>query len=1053
VYPLFFSGYLLIITKSFIIQFFSMRQLGTVLFFLFLQLTVSAQEGITPTFSPGLFQYNDEITVTYDVTGTPLAGLTNAFAWVWIPGQNFNAKYNINPANSDVTKTNNAKFVKSVENGKTLFTITFTPSSVFDGDISTQTRMGILLKGNDWSNGKTTDFIADFWDGNFALKLNSPTQRPLFVNNGESIEIKAETPVPASYQLFVNNVLINSQANIKEYNFTHVATETSGYSTIRLMASANAESKEAEFQYIISESSPVVPRPAGVIPGINYKADPTKVILCVLAPGKSSAYAFGDFSDWMILPEFKMNRDGEHFWIELTGLISGQEYGYQYLIDENLRIADPYSDKILDPDDQYIPSSTYPGLKPFPEGARSDKWYFNRVSVFQTNQSAYVWQASGYQKPDKKDMVIYELHIRDFFADGNRNYQNLIDTIGYFKTLGINAVELMPIMEFSGNDSWGYNPTFMFAPDKYYGTKNKLKEFIDKCHQENIAVILDIAMNHQDTPNPYILMDFNFSTFKPNPTNPWFNVEATHPFSVFFDMNHESSYTKQYLDTVNYYWLNEFKVDGFRFDLSKGFTQKNSGGDVGAWSAKDDSRIALLKRMADRIRANFPDAILILEHLAENSEEKILADYGFLLWGNMNYAFSQNSQGFSSDSDISGASHKTRNWNDPNLIAYMESHDEERIMYRNLQTGNAAGNYSVKTLKTALDRIKASAAFYFTIPGPKMFWQFGELGYDIPIDFNGRVGAKPIKWDYYNNPDRLKLFKTFSNLISLKKQYDVFETTDISIQGGNTLQKQITLRNTPYTTAPASAAEMNVHLIGNFDVTAKSINATFPHAGKWYHYFSNGDSLVVTNATTTITLMPGEFRLYTDVKLPPTERELMAYVKPYAPELVSLEEGNGKVTLSWIDNSSVETEYNIFRRESGGDFEKVGTAGPSEVIFMDHHDLEALVTYEYYIEAANNGGRTASNTLSIVTTEIITSIESSHHNSIKVFPNPAMDKLQISGDQNIITDVSLISTRGEAIKMHPLSPWVWDISQLPAGLYIVCVKTSGGIVNTKLIKQ
>ena len=117
----------------------------------------------------------------------------------------------------------------------------------------------------------------------------------------------------------------------------------------------------------------------------------------------------------------------------------------------------------------------------------------------------------------------------------------------------------MPITEFNGNESWGYNPTFMFAPDKYYGTKNKLKEFIDKCHQLGIAVILDMVMNHHDLPNPYVIMDFDFNAFKPTANNQWFNTDAKHPFNVFFDMNHESSYTKKYLDTINYYWLNEYK--------------------------------------------------------------------------------------------------------------------------------------------------------------------------------------------------------------------------------------------------------------------------------------------------------------------------------------------------------------------------------------------------------------------------------------------------------------------------------------------------------------
>ena len=92
-------------------------------------------------------------------------------------------------------------------------------------------------------------------------------------------------------------------------------------------------------------------------------------------------------------------------------------------------------------------------------------------------------------------------------------------------------------------------------------------------------------------------------------------------------MNHESLYTKRYVNTVNHYWLNEYRIDGLRFDLSKGFTQRNNPENVGAWSLYDASRIAILKRMADRIWEHTPDAYIILEHLSDNSEEKELAEY------------------------------------------------------------------------------------------------------------------------------------------------------------------------------------------------------------------------------------------------------------------------------------------------------------------------------------------------------------------------------------------------------------------------------------------
>jgi 1,4-alpha-glucan branching enzyme len=833
---------------------------------------------ITPTITPDLFTPNDEITVTYNVTGTTLANLTSAYIWVWIPNQDIDAKYNINPA-ANAANPALFDFTKSVVSGQTYFTITFVPQDFFTADISDASTLGMLIKGNDWSNGQSVDYVANF---GYKITLTSPASVPAFVDTNDGLLIQANTAVVSDFDLYINDVLVDQQNAVINYSYAHTVTETSGFGTVRLEATDGTNQAEETFQYIISAGSPVLARPAGIIPGINYDAgDPTRVTLCLLAPGKSSVYVRGDFSDWNVLPGNIMNRDGEHFWIELTGLTAGQEYGYQYIVDETIIIADPYADKILDPDDQYIPESVYPNLKPYPAEAKSSLWYKNRVAVFQTDQEPYAWQVVDFEKPEKEKLVIYELLIRDFFDADHRSYQTLIDTLGYLKRLGVNAIQLMPIMEFSGNDSWGYNPTFMFAPDKAYGPKDKLKQFVDRCHQEGIAVILDIALNHQDTPNPYILMDFNFSTFKVNPTNKWFNVEATHPFSVFFDMNHESAYTKDYVDTINYYWLNEFKVDGFRFDLSKGFTQVNSGGDVNAWSQYDASRIALLERMADKIWEHTPDAYVILEHLSVNSEEKVLAEYrsgegkGMMLWGNMNYLYNQATMGYSSDSDIKGVYHGERVWTVPHLVGYMESHDEERLMYRNLNSGYSGPSYSVKTVTESAERIRAAATLFFTVPGPKMLWQFGELGYDYSINScsdgttisnDCRVAAKVVRWDYYDVAARREIYDHFAELNTLRAQYDVFTNGTATFSGGTNLLKSIIIKNDPYTATPVSADEMNAVVVGNFNVTDVNQTVEFPHTGTWYNYFGESE-FQVSSTSVSLLLNPGEYRLFTDFKI------------------------------------------------------------------------------------------------------------------------------------------------------------------------------------------
>jgi glycosidase len=539
------------------------------------------------------------------------------------------------------------------------------------------------------------------------------------------------------------------------------------------------------------------------------------------------------------------------WWITLNGLTAGQEYAFQYLVDGNLRIADPYTAKGLDPwNDSTITSSTYPNLKPYPYGKTAEP-----ASVLMTNQPSYGWHTTNYRRPAKTDLVTYELLVRDFVS--THDFKTLTDTLRYFKTLGVNAIELMPVMEFEGNESWGYNPSFHLAVDKYYGPANDLKVFVDSAHANGVAVILDVVLNHAFGQSPLVRLYWDAANNRPASNSPWFNPVATHPYSVGYDFNHESQATKDYVDRVMKYWLTEFHVDGFRFDMSKGFTQTFSGSDVALWGQYDQSRINILQRMANKIWAIDSTAYVILEHFADNSEETVLAGDGMMLWGNMNYNYNEATMGYNdiSKSDLSWGSYRTRGWTYPHLITYMESHDEERLMYRNLQYGNSYGYYSTRNPLTALNRIKLAAAFLFTIPGPKMIWQFGELGYDISIEYGGRLSNKPIRWDYYNDPARSVLFKVFAALMKLKA-YDAFRSNSIVADVAGPA-KRIAI------THPS----MDVRIIGNFDVVPLGVDPTFSRTGIWYDYFS-GDSVDIADTHALRYIQPGESHIYTTMKLP-----------------------------------------------------------------------------------------------------------------------------------------------------------------------------------------
>lgn len=644
------------------------------------------------------------------------------------------------------------------------------------------------------------------------------------------------------------------------------------------------------------------PRPAGVQDGITYwDHDPTTATLSLFAPGKSYVHVLGDFNNWEIDDAYLMKRDataGEdsvRWWLTLDGLTPTQEYGFQYLIDGEQRIADFFSEKVLDPNnDAFIPDATYPDLKPYPAGQTQ-----GFVSVLQTGQQAYPWVVSDFERPAASELVIYEMLLRDFL--GAHDYHTLVDTLDYIDRLGVNAIELMPIAEFGGNINWGYQPQFYFAPDKYYGTEDALRRFVDEAHQRGIAVILDVVYNHVDLPNPLLEL------FGLSDANPFINVPARHPFNVFFDLNHENPYTQYWLDRVNRYWIEEFKIDGFRFDLSKGFTQTNSGGNVGQWGNYDASRVALLQRMADQIWAVDDEAYVILEHFGSVREEGELAEYrtdegrdGMLFWNNLNHAYSEATMGYGSN--LNGVYYGAggRGFSVPNWISYMESHDEQWLMFKNISFGacerapgggNACnpdlpenfGTYNVRRLGVALDRMKMAGAFFFTVPGPKMVWQFGELGYgygnsgeqclkpgdgsngDCPASAPGRTGPKSIRWDYRDDVLREKLYKTWAALINLRMDHEVFHSTDteVDLDVGGTI-KQIRL------THPS----MNVLIVGNFGVTpSEFISFDFQSEGEWYEYFSRE----VRNSAQddAVSLLPGEFRIYTTQELPAPEEGLI----------------------------------------------------------------------------------------------------------------------------------------------------------------------------------
>ncbi|MCF8226705.1 MAG: T9SS type A sorting domain-containing protein [Bacteroidales bacterium] len=820
------------------------------LFFLFVVLTAPLFSQIITT-EPAIPVASEAVTVFYDATlGT--AGLQDytgdVYAHTGVLTENSSGSTDWKYLKTDWGEnTTETKLTRVSEN---LYSLQINPSiREYYGvpDSETITHMAFVFRSADNSKEGKGDGATDIFVEVFAEGLNVSISTPgnnTLTSPGTSVAFAAAASETATLKLYQNNNLVNTAesttiAEIFSFNI-------SGDYWLKVTAQTIDEfDADSVFVHVLEEQVNEM-RPEGALNGINYTDDQT-VTLVLHAPGKEHVFAIGDFNRWTPGTDGRMKKDDGHWWITLENLEPGIEYAYQYLVDGTLYIADPYTEKILDPvNDKWISEETYPGLKDYPSAYTS-----GITSILQTAQPEYQWKHADYTTPPKENLVIYELLVRDFIAA--HDWKTLTDTLNYLDNLGINAIELMPFNEFEGNESWGYNPSFYFSPDKYYGPAQDLKVFIDSCHARDIAVIMDMTLNHSFSQSPLVQLYFNESTKKVTPDNPWYNVDSPNDVYAWgYDFNHESAATKEFVYRVNNHWLNEYDIDGFRFDFTKGFT--NTPGD--GW-AYDAARISILKKMAGKVWETNPDAYVIFEHLSDNSEEKVLADYGIMLWGNLNYNYNEATMGYHEDgkSDFSWISYKKRGWNDPNLVGYMESHDEERLMFKNLMYGNHAGYYYVEGLNTALARMELAGTFFFTIPGPKMIWQFGELGYDYSIDYNGRVGNKPIRWDYFDFGTRHKLYQVWSALIELKKTEPAFSTDDFDLNLAYPA-KRIELNH----------PEMDVRIMGNFDVVEQAMDPNFSKTGTWYSYFE-GSTIEVNDVNEMISLAPGEYRMYTTRQL------------------------------------------------------------------------------------------------------------------------------------------------------------------------------------------
>lgn len=537
-------------------------------------------------------------------------------------------------------------------------------------------------------------------------------------------------------------------------------------------------------------------------PGGSPEMGPKKnadgsVTFCLGAPGKSNVLLVGSWNDYAVTPSQVMDYqdvDGiRYFHTTVASLADGKDHMYYYIVDGSTQVGDPYGRLILDPwNDGLIPSDVFPDTPAYPSAKIANV----PVAVYNSAREDYDWNVTSFKGVKQSDLIIYELLLRDFTgtegqAKGDGTVAKAMEKLDYLKELGVNAIELLPITEFSGNNSWGYNPNFYFAPDKAYGTPEAYKAFIDGAHERGMAVILDMVFNQSDSQHPW------YNMYRQTAPERFFNGSAPHSYNVFNDWNQDYKLMfRQWCDALDY-WLTEYKVDGFRFDLVKGLGDSDSYGiaydaatntyatpNETATNEYNATRVARMKALRDHIILTRPDVYFINEDLAGAQEETEMAEDGEINWANVNNASCKYAMGVVKEAPLDrfyAPLDGNRPWG--STVSYSESHDEERVAYMAANDKNSlvSGNTNSK-INTRCLRLGSLAAQMLLSPGAHMIWQFEELAVKESTKNAGGNNTSPkiVPWSYLNNKNYKGLHDTYADLCHIRSEYAYMFDKDAS---------------------------------------------------------------------------------------------------------------------------------------------------------------------------------------------------------------------------------------------------------------------------------
>jgi 1,4-alpha-glucan branching enzyme len=330
------------------------------------------------------------------------------------------------------------------------------------------------------------------------------------------------------------------------------------------------------------------PTPA-LIPGMGSILHKEGVYFRVWAPHAQKVFITGEFNDWSDSAHELILENNGYWGVNIDIAKAGQQY--KYILHTNAGILyrnDPYAKEVT--------------------GSAG-----NSIVV----DPHFDWTDEGFQMPEWNKLVVYEMHVGTFNRknpDIPGTFEGVIEKLPYLKELGINAIEIMPLVEFPGITSWGYNPSHPFAIEKDYGGVNGFKQLVNQAHQHGIAVILDIVYNHF---GPGDLDIWRFDGWSENDGGGIYFYQDWRKKTPWGDSrpDYGRPEVRQYIRDNALMWLEEYRVDGLRTDAIAYI--RNVNGDTNPQEDIPEGW-SLMQWINEEIQKRFPWKITIAEDLKCN---------------------------------------------------------------------------------------------------------------------------------------------------------------------------------------------------------------------------------------------------------------------------------------------------------------------------------------------------------------------------------------------------------------------------------------------------